>query len=208
VFSLESFMDELALAAKADPVEFRLRHLDDPRARDVIKMAADKFGWRAGDQMARGHGRGFAFARYKNLAGYAAMAVEVEVDRDTGRVRIPRVVAAVDSGEAVNPDGIRNQIEGGIIQSTSWTLYEAVAFDRSRILSRDWSGYPILRFAAVPESIDVHIIDRPGQPFLGTGEASQGPTSAAVANAIANATGTRLRDLPLTQDRIKSAIGV
>jgi CO/xanthine dehydrogenase Mo-binding subunit len=118
-----------------------------------------------------------------------------------------RAVAAVDSGEAVNPNGIRNQIEGGIIQSSSWTLYESVGFDRTRVTSRDWSRYPILRFPAVPDSIEVHVIDRPGQPFLGTGEAAQGPTSAAVANAVANAAGVRFRDLPLTQDRIKSAIG-
>ena len=113
-----------------------------------------------------------------------AVAVEVEVERETGRVRLVRAVAAVDSGEAVNPDGIRNQIEGGILQSASWTLYESVAFDRTRITSRDWGSYPILRFSAVPDAVDVHVIDRPGSPFLGTGEAAQGPTAAAIANAV------------------------
>ncbi|MFL5104207.1 MAG: molybdopterin cofactor-binding domain-containing protein [Xanthobacteraceae bacterium] len=208
IFSLESFMDELATAAAADPVEFRLRHLDDERARAVIETAAERFGWRKGERLPQGRGRGFAFARYKNLGAYAAIAVEVEVDRESGRVRVKRAVAATDSGEAVNPDGIRNQIEGGIIQSASWTLYEAVSFDTTRVTSRDWSSYPIMRFAGVPDSIDVHVIDRPGQPFLGTGEAAQGPAAAAIANGVADAIGARLRDLPLTPERVKRAIGV
>ncbi|MFL5088428.1 MAG: molybdopterin cofactor-binding domain-containing protein [Xanthobacteraceae bacterium] len=208
IFSLESFMDELATAAAADPVEFRLRHLDDERARAVIETAAERFGWRKGERLPQGRGRGFAFARYKNLGAYAAIAVEVEVDRESGRVRVKRAVAATDSGEAVNPDGIRNQIEGGIIQSASWTLYEAVSFDTTRVTSQDWSSYPIMRFTGVPDSIDVHVIDRPGQPFLGTGEAAQGPAAAAIANGVADAIGARLRDLPLTPERVKRAIGV
>jgi CO/xanthine dehydrogenase Mo-binding subunit len=212
VFSIESFMDELALAARADPVEYRLRHMEDPRAREVIRTAAERFGWSksepASNRSPSGRGRGFAFARYKNLGAYAAIAVEVEIERESGRTRVVRAVAATDSGQAANPDGIRNQIEGGIIQSASWTLHEAVTFDRTRITSRDWSSYPILRFRAVPDSIDVHVADRPGQPFLGTGEAAQGPTAAAVGNAVADATGARLRDLPLTPDRIKAAIGI
>jgi CO/xanthine dehydrogenase Mo-binding subunit len=208
VFSVESFMDELAKAAGADPVEFRLRHMEDARARDVITLAAERFGWRKSEKRPGGRGHGFGFARYKNLAAYAAVAAEVEVERETGRVRLIRAVAATDSGQVVNPDGIRNQIEGGIIQSASWTLYEAVSFDSKRITSRDWSGYPILRFQAVPESVEVHIIDRPGQPFLGTGEATQGPAAAAIANAVADATGARIRELPLTRDRVKAAIGV
>jgi CO/xanthine dehydrogenase Mo-binding subunit len=206
VFSIESFMDELAHEAGADPVDFRLRHLDDPRAREVVTRAAERFGWLAAHQPGRGNG--FAFARYKNLAAYLAVAVEVTVDRETGRVRLVRAVAAVDSGEAINPDGIKNQIEGGILQSASWTLYESVRFDRTRILSRDWSSYPILRFPAVPESVEVYVIDRPGTPFLGTGEAAQGPTAAAIANAIANAADVRLREVPLTPARVKAAIGV
>jgi CO/xanthine dehydrogenase Mo-binding subunit len=204
VFSIESFMDELARAAGTDPVAFRLKHLQDPRAQDVIKLAAERFGWN-GWQRQAGRGRGFAFARYKNLAAYAAMACEVEVRRDTGEVRVLRVVAAVDSGEVVNPNGIRNQMEGGIVQSTSWTLSESVAFDRTRILSRDWGGYPILRFPRIPQSVEVHIVPRPGQPFLGTGEAAQGPTSAALANAVADACGARIRQLPITRDRLRAA---
>lgn len=208
VFSIESFMDELAYAAKADPIEFRLRHLDDPRARDVIAKVRDEFGWHPNAKPQRWRGRGFAFARYKNLAAYFAIALEVEVERETGEVKLGRIVAAVDSGQAVNPDGIRNQIEGAIVQSASWTLYEEVTFNRSMITSRDWSSFPIMRFPAVPQSVDIHIIDRPGQPFLGTGEAGQGPTAAAVANAIADATGARIRDIPLTAAKIKAAIGV
>jgi nicotinate dehydrogenase subunit B len=205
VFAIESFMDELAIASAADPVEFRLRHLQDPRAREVIAMAAQRFGW-SRKAMPRDRGRGFAFARYKNLAAYCALAVEVEVERDSGRVRMTRAVAAVDSGEIVNPDGIRNQIEGGILQSMSWTLYESVSFDDTRITSIDWSTYPILRFPSVPDSIEVHVVPRPGQPFLGTGEAAQGPAAAALANAIANATGKRIRDLPLSRQRVRAAV--
>jgi len=130
----------------------------------------------------------------------------VEVNRETGRARLIRAVAAVDSGQVVNPDGLTNQIEGAIMQSMSWTLYESVSFDQRRITSIDWQTYPILRFSAVPDDIAVHIINRPGQPFLGSGETGQGPAAASIANAIANATGKRLRNLPLTRKRIKDAI--
>jgi CO/xanthine dehydrogenase Mo-binding subunit len=206
VFSIESFMDELAMAAGADPVEFRLRHLEDPRGRDVIEKAAEAFGWQKGQKAPQGRGFGFAFARYKNLAAYCAIATEVEINHETGRPRLVRAVAAVDSGQVVNPDGLINQVEGAIMQSMSWTLYEAVTFNDTRITSIDWQTYPILRFDAVPESIEVHIINRPGQPFLGSGETGQGPAAASIANAIANAAGKRLRDLPLTRKRIKDAI--
>ena len=208
VFSIESFMDELAHAAGADPVEFRLRHLDDSRAHDVVTMAAKEFGWQPDAKLPRGHGRGFAFARYKNLAAYCALALELEVEHETGAVKLGRIVVAVDSGQAVNHDGIRNQIEGAIVQSASWTLYEEVTFGRDGITSRDWSSFPMMRFPAAPESIEVHVIDRPGEKFLGTGEAGQGPAAAAIANAIADATGARLRELPLTAARIKAAIGI
>jgi nicotinate dehydrogenase subunit B len=204
VFSIESFMDELALAAGADPVAFRLKHLTDQRARDVVQLAADKFGWNS-YQRRPGRGRGFAFARYKNQAGYAAFACEAEVRRDTGQIQLVRVVAAVDSGEIVNPDGIANQIEGGIVQSSSWTTSEEVTFDRTRITSRDWGGYPILRFPQVPQRIAVHIVPRPGLPFLGTGEVAQGPTPAMIANALADATGVRIRQLPLSPERVRAA---
>jgi len=206
VFSIESFMSELAELTGADPVEFRLRHLEDARGREVIERAAKEFGWQKGQKAPQDRGYGFAFARYKNLAAYCAIATEVEINRETGRPRLVRAVAAVDSGQVVNPDGLINQVEGAIMQSTSWTLYEAVTFDERRITSVDWQTYPILRFDAVPETIDVHIINRPGLPFLGSGETGQGPAAASVANALANATGKRLRDLPLTRQKIKDAI--
>ena len=202
VFAIESFMDELARAAQVDPVAFRLRHLEDPRALDVIRLAAEKFGWDGYRRTPR-RGRGFAFARYKNLAAYCALAVEVEVARETGLVRITRVAAAVDCGEIVNPDGVRNQIEGGIVQSASWTLLEQLRFDAQRVLSVDWASYPILRFGQAPDKLDVHLIDRPGQPFLGTGEAAQGPAAAALANAVFDACGLRMRDLPLDRERMR-----
>src|SRR5258706_13357241 len=199
-------MDGLGLAAGADPVEFRLKHLDDTRVREVIEKAAQAFGWRKGQKAPSNSGYGFAFARYKNLAAYCAIASEVEVNRETGRPRLVRAVAAVDSGQVVNPDGLINQIEGAILQSMSWTLYESVSFDDTRITSIDWQTYPILRFNAVPDSVEVHVINRPGQPFLGSGETGQGPAAASIANAIADATGKRLRNLPLTRKRIKDAI--
>ena len=196
VFTTESAMEELAAQADVDPVEFRLRHLDDPRARAVVAAAADRFDWARRPRSA-GRGCGFAYARYKNQSTYVAMAVEASVDPASRRIQLVRAVAAVDCGQAVNPDGIRNQIEGGFIQAASWTLFEAVGFDRSGITSRDWSSYPILRFSAAPQSIDVHIIDRPGQPFLGAGEGAQGPAAAAIGNAVAAAAGRRIRELPL-----------
>jgi nicotinate dehydrogenase subunit B len=171
-----------------------------------MARAAREFGWDAYRRQS-GRGRGFAFARYKNLGAYAAVALEVEVAQDTGYVRITRAIAAVDSGEVVSLDGIRNQIEGGIVQSCSWTLCEEVLFDAAgHSVSRDWAGYPILRFGQVPDSVHVHVIDRPGMPFLGTGEATQGPTCAAIANAIADATGVRMRALPLTPAKVMAAM--
>jgi nicotinate dehydrogenase subunit B len=210
VFTIESFMDELALAAQVDPVEFRLRHLDDPRGRDVIQTVAKRFDWaaatRTGVPRKPGQGFGFAFAQYKNLMAYFAIAVEISVERDTGDVRIERAVTAIDCGQIVNPDGVRNQVEGGIVQSTSWSLFEQTTFDTQRITSYDWGAYPILRFSSIPKTIEVNLIDRPGKPFLGVGEAAQGPTAAVLANAIANATGARIRDLPLGGSRLKAAL--
>ncbi len=205
VFTIESFMDELARGSGQDPVAFRLRHLDDPRARAVVELARDESGW-AGTPKPPGTGRGFGFARYKNLAAYCAIAAEVEVDTETGRVRLTRAVAAVDSGQVVNPDGLRNQVEGAILQSMSWTLFESVGFDAMGVTSVDWATYPILRFDAVPDSVEVHIAERPGLPFLGSGECGQGPTAAAIANAVADATGHRFRDLPLTRDKVVQAV--
>jgi CO/xanthine dehydrogenase Mo-binding subunit len=207
VFSIEAIMDELAAAAGADPVAFRLKHMQDPRARDVITLAARKFGWPRPARK-RNHGVGFAFGKYKNLMAYVAMAIEVSVVPETGQVVLEHAEVAVDSGQIVNPDGIRNQIEGGVVQAASWTLYEELKFDTSRIRSFDWSTYPILRYSAAPRSIKVHLIDRPGAPFLGAAEASMGPTAGALANALFDATGKRLRDMPLAGDRLRELIDV
>jgi CO/xanthine dehydrogenase Mo-binding subunit len=206
VFALESFMDELALAAGADPAAFRLAHLADPRARAVIEAVARKANWQAGQKGDGGKGRGIGFAKYKNLATYVAVIADVEVDRTSGAVRVPRVYAAVDSGLIINPDGLANQIEGGIIQSTSWTLKEEVRFNPDGIVSRDWQSYPILTMPEVPQ-VAVELINRPTERSLGAGEASQGPTVAAIANAFAHATSRRLRDLPLAPARVKAALG-
>lgn len=204
VFAIESFIDELAHAAGADPVEYRLRYLKEDRERDVLIQAAELFGWDDFEKK-RYRGRGIAFARYKNYAAMTAVAVEVEVRPRNGRVRLIRAAAANDSGHLVNPNGVANQIEGGMIQSMSWTLKEEVKFDRTSVLSRDWTSYPILTFSETPD-IEVVNIDRPGTDYLGTGEASQGPTGAAVANAVFDATGVRFRTLPLTPDRVKEGL--
>jgi CO/xanthine dehydrogenase Mo-binding subunit len=205
VFAAESFVDELAAAAGVDPVEFRLRHLKDPRARAVIEAAAQRAGWQAGAKGDGKTGRGFAYSRYKNLGCYVALVADVTVDRASGRVRVVRAVAAVDVGQVVTPDGVVNQIEGGIIQSASWTLKEEVKFDATRVKTRSWADYPIVRFDEVPE-IEVLLLNQPNAPFLGVGEGSQGPAAAAIANAIANATGKRLRALPFTPARVKLAL--
>jgi CO/xanthine dehydrogenase Mo-binding subunit len=202
VFAAESFIDEVALVAGEDPVAFRLKHMKNRRARAVIELAAQKAGWQPG---ARGNGvtgRGIAFAQYKNLAAFCAVVADVAVDR-TGHVRVTRAVAAVDAGLAINPDGIINQIEGGIIQSASWTLKEQIKFDRQRITTRSWADYPIFTFNDAP-AVEVYIINQPNERPLGVGEGSQGPAVAAIANAIANATGKRLRDLPFTADKVRN----
>ncbi len=205
VFALESFIDELALAAGADPVEFRLRHLKDPRARAVIDAAAQRAGWQPNAKGDGSRGRGFAFSKYKNLACYVAMVADVEVDRASGKVRVTRAVAAVDAGQIVNPDGVVNQIEGGIIQSTSWTLMESVGYDRTRVTTQSWADYPIIRFEDAPQ-VEVVLLNRPQERFLGVGEGSQGPAAAAIANAVANATGRRMRALPFTPEKVKQSL--
>lgn len=204
VYAIESFMDELAQAAGADPVAFRLAHLEDARARAVIKAAAEMAEWSA-VRATPDTGRGIAFARYKNMGGYLAVVAQVAVDRTSGRIRVLRADAAVDCGEVINPDGLTNQVEGGIIQSTSWTLLEEVAFAPEGILSEDWATYPILAFPDVP-AVAVRLLDRPGEAPLGAGEVAQGPMAAAIANAVHDAVGIRLRELPFLPDRVHAAI--
>jgi nicotinate dehydrogenase subunit B len=203
VFANESAMDELALLAGRDPLAFRLDHLDDERARAVLAAAAERAGWahRADEP---GRGMGLAYAQYKNKAGYVAVVVTVRVDDATAAVTLERAVIAADAGQVVDPAGLVNQLEGGLVQSASWTLHERVAFDRTRVTSLDWDSYPILRFPEVP-AIETVLIDRPGEPFLGSGEATQGPTAAAIGNAIRAATGVRVHDLPITPERLRRA---
>ena len=201
VFAIESFMDELAAAAGADPVGFRLAHLTDPRARRVLTEAAAMAGW--GTRGRRdGIGYGAGVARYSGVAGYCAAVAEVEADTD---IRVRRLWLAVDVGRVINPDGVINQVEGGAVQSVSWTLREQVRFDRDRITSAGWDSYPILRFTQIPE-VMVRIVDAPGEPETGAGEVAQGPVAGAIANAVADAVRIRVRDLPLTRERVARAI--
>jgi CO/xanthine dehydrogenase Mo-binding subunit len=201
VFAIESFLDELAEAAGSDPLAFRLAYLEDERAREVLERAAAQVGTPRDEY---GRGGGLAFAQYKNLMCYAAVAVELHVDDETAAVVLDRVVVAADAGEVIDPKGLANQLEGGVVQASSWTLKEQVTFDDMHITSSSWDSYPILTFTDVPE-VEVLLIDRPGMMSLGAGEATQGPTAAAIANAVYDAIGVRTRDLPLTPERIRAA---
>jgi CO/xanthine dehydrogenase Mo-binding subunit len=203
VFAIESFMDELAHASGCDPIEFRLRHLGDARGRAVIEAAAERAHWSSGARE-EGRGRGIGFARYKNRKCYAAVVVELEVDSDSAEIHLERAFIAADAGQVVDADGLANQLEGGLIQSASWTLKEQVVFDELRVVSVDWQSYPILTFPEVPE-IETQLLNRPGSPSLGSGEAAQGPTAAAIANAVFDAVGLRLREIPFTPERLRAA---
>jgi nicotinate dehydrogenase subunit B len=198
IFALESFMDELAHRAGKDPVAFRLEHVDDTRAQAVIRQAAEKAGWNKGGG---NKGLGIAFARYKNSAAYFAVVAHVEADVANRTFTVRKLTGAIDAGQVINVDGLKNQTEGGMIQAASWTLYEEVNYDENGILSTSWATYPIMRLDQSPE-IEVHVIDRPHEKAMGAGEAAQGPVSAAIANAVFAATGTRLRDLPLKAEDI------
>jgi CO/xanthine dehydrogenase Mo-binding subunit len=200
VFAIESFLDELASERGEDPVAFRLRHLSDPRSRDVVEAAARRANWKPAAQ--DGIGYGIGFSRYKNTGAYCAVVAEVEVGED---IRVRKLTLAVDVGEAINPDGVINQIEGGAIQATSWVLKERVRFDKTRITSNSWTDYPILLFSEVPE-VNVEVISRPEIDPVGAGEAAHGPVTAAIANAVFDALGVRLRDLPITRDRLIAAM--
>jgi nicotinate dehydrogenase subunit B len=202
VFAVESFTDELASAAGIDPVEFRLRGLTDTRAIDVIRRATEMIGWESrpspNSRPPQGNlriGRGMAYVRYKQMENYVAMAMEVGVDRTTGRISVRRITCAHDCGLVINPDGLRNQIEGCILQTLGRTLHEETKFDRSRVTSTDWASYPILTFPEVP-AVEVALIDRPSLAPIGAGEAATAPVAAALANAVFDATGVRVRRVP------------
>ncbi|GAB7067757.1 xanthine dehydrogenase family protein molybdopterin-binding subunit [Mycolicibacterium hodleri] len=201
VFAIESFMDELAVAAGRDPVEYRLAHLADPRGRAVVEAVVRRSGW-AEWTPAESLGRGIAYARYKNTSAYCAVVAEVEA---TSEVRVRRLTLAVDAGLVVNPDGAENQIEGGAIQATSWALREQVRFDDRSVTSDTWETYPILTFSEVP-AVDVELLPDNGNPSLGVGETAQGPTGAAIANAVYDAIGVRVRSMPFTAEHIVAAM--
>ena len=202
VFALECFMDELAERAGVDPVEYRLSLLSDPRARYLIQNVAERCDWASRGPVGTGRGLGLAWSRYKNKAAYACVAVELDVDRD---ITLRRVWCAADAGLVINPDGARNQLDGGIVHAASMTLKEQVTLEGDGITSLDWGRYPIMKFSDVPE-IDTIIVHNPDQPTLGMGECTFGPTAAAIGNAVAHALGVRIRDMPLTRERIAAAL--
>src|SRR3954471_15150101 len=200
VFAIESILDEIAIERDEDPVAFRLRLLRDERAKDVIRAAAKRAKWKPAKRPGIGYGVGFA--RYKNTGAYCAVVAEIEGAED---IRVRKLTLAADVGEAINPDGVINQIEGGAIQATSWVLKERVRFDRQRITSTSWESYPILRFSEVPD-VQVELIQRSDSEPVGAGEAAHGPVTSAIANAVFDALGVRVRDLPITRDRIIAAM--
>ncbi len=202
VFALECFMDELADRAGVDPLTYRLSLLSDPRARKLLESVGERSDWANRGSAGTGRGLGLAWSRYKNRAAYAAVAIELDVDQE---VRLRRVWCAVDAGLVINPDGAKNQVEGGIIHAASMTLKEEVKMEGDGITSLDWESYPILKFSEIPE-IDTIIMHNPDMPTLGMGECTFGPTAAAIGNAVAHALGTRIRDMPLSRERIAAAL--
>ncbi|MCC2674166.1 MAG: hypothetical protein K0R58_1113 [Ramlibacter sp.] len=201
VFASESFMDEIARELGVDPLDFRLRHADDPRTRAVLEEAARLAHWRE-RVVSEGSGWGLAFARYKHNGAYCAAVAQVEVQRE---VRVRQLWLAVDVGRVVLEDGVRNQVEGGAIQTVSWATKEAVRFDATRVTSDSWEAYPILRFSEVP-AVHVALLDRPAERSVGAGEATHGPVAAAIANAVADAVGVRVREMPFTRERLERAV--
>ncbi|HEY3168011.1 MAG TPA: molybdopterin cofactor-binding domain-containing protein, partial [Candidatus Binatia bacterium] len=207
-FANESFMDELATAAGVDPVEFRLRHINDARARAVLEAVAKRADWPNRPSPPGGSvksGRGVAFVQYDRTEAYVAAVADVDVNPADGEVRVKRVTVAHDCGLIINPDGLRNQIEGNVIQAMSRTLKEEVKFDRSVVTSLDWTLYPILKFPEIPEVV-IEMINRSDQPAVGAGEATTSAIAPAIANAIFNATSVRLRTIPFTPERVKAAL--
>ena len=209
-FAVESLVDELAVVAGADPLAFRLQGLDDPRGIAVLKRVSEIMIWqprsgRSGETGKESRGRGIAYIHYKHAENYVAMGMEVTVDRGSGVVRVERVVCAHDCGLVINPDAVKNQVEGGILQTLSRALFEEVVFDANRVTSVDWASYHILKFPDVPEVV-VELIDRPELPPMGAGEAATAPVAASLANAIFDAVGVRLRRVPMTPDRLREAL--
>ena len=211
-FANESFADELAMAAGMDAAEFRLKHLSDPRAIAVIRAAMKLAKWesRPGPNPSAGagpvvKGRGISYARYNGTITYVAAVAEVEVNKQSGEIRVTRLCIGHDCGQMINPDGVANQVEGGAIQTVSRTLLEQVTWDRSKVTSSDWATYPILRFPDVPR-VEIELIDRPGEPSWGVGEPTAVVIPPAIGNAVFDAIGARLRTVPFTPERVKAAL--
>ncbi|MEI6301963.1 MAG: molybdopterin cofactor-binding domain-containing protein [Betaproteobacteria bacterium] len=208
-FANESFIDEMAALAKADPIAFRIKHLKDERAIAVLQEVAKLSKWDARPSPQRVGslaGRGVGYCQYDNYSTYVAVVVRVTIDRASGKVRVPYVAVAHDCGLIVNPDGVKNQIEGNVVQAISRALLEEVQFDFAGVTSLDWSGYPILRFSDVPAEIAMTLINRPDKIMVGAGEGATSPVAAAIANAIFDATGKRLRTVPFNPGRVKAAL--
>jgi nicotinate dehydrogenase subunit B len=210
-FGNECFIDELAALAKTDPVEFRLKHLDDARGIEVLKRAAALAKWdtrlspkpeRSGDVLV---GRGVAYCKYELVRTYVAAVAEVELTMSTGAIRVTKFFIAHDCGQIINPDGLKNQIDGSTIQTISRTLMEEVKFDRSAVTTLDWASYPILTFPEIPE-ISYDLIDRPTEPPWGGGEPSAAVVPSVISNAVFDAAGVRLRSVPFTPDKVKAAL--
>jgi nicotinate dehydrogenase subunit B len=208
---VESFFDEMAAAIGADPVEMRLRGLKDPRGVELIKRVAAMMKWQTrpspgpNKTAAIARGRGISYVHYKHDETYVAMGMEVVMERSSGRLKVERVFCAHDCGQIINPDGVRAQVEGCILQTISRVLMEEVKFDRSRVSSVDWASYPILRFSDAPK-IEIDLIDRPTMPPLGAGEAACAAVGAAIGNAIFDASGARVRSVPFTSERVKAVL--
>jgi CO/xanthine dehydrogenase Mo-binding subunit len=212
-FAHESFMDEIAASVKADPVEYRLRHLRDPRLREVLIAVAKASGWETRPSPRRiaaagtATGRGVSCVLYEGDNGYGALVAEVTVERETGRIHVTRCVVALDCGPVSNPDGLRNQIEGGVIQGIARTLREEVAWDDRRVTSVDWQTYRTWFLGDPVPEIESVLIDRADVEAAGAGETSVTMTAAAIGNAVFDATGVRLREIPFTPERVGRALG-
>jgi CO/xanthine dehydrogenase Mo-binding subunit len=214
-FAHESFMDEIAELMKADPVEYRLRHLRDPRLIEVVKSAAKAANWKTRPSPQAGirrtgvaAGRGVSCVLYEGDNGYCAMVAEVEVNQDTGGIAVKRLVLAIDCGPISNPDGLRNQLEGGALHGVSRTLLEEVTWDDQKVTSIDWSTYRPLFMDADAPKIETVLINRSDADAMGAGESAITVTAAAIANAVFDATGARIRQIPLMPERVKTALDV
>jgi CO/xanthine dehydrogenase Mo-binding subunit len=209
-FANESFLDEIAAQTGADPLELRLKYLDDPRGKELLERLASFSKWRDRPKPDRNAelvtGRGLAYVKYELVRTYVGAVAQVEVNRKTGEIAVTRFHVVHDCGQIINPDGLRNQIEGNIIQTVSRTLKEKVTFDRSMVTSLDWASYPILTFPDIPDVV-IELIDRPNEPPWGGGEPSAAIVPAAISNAVFEATGARLRSVPFTPAKVKAVLG-